>query len=97
MGVVRRGVCWRSSDGWVGSAAGSIGWQLVWTRPRYQTLRAAIDWSYALLGDQERPSCSSAWQTDITEAHIEGPIEPGVSFSLEQFRLPRDLHRVRGD
>ena len=26
-------VCWRSSDGWVGSAAGSIGWQLVWTRP----------------------------------------------------------------
>jgi hypothetical protein len=84
--------------GWVGRFG--CGFYRVAARldsPRHQTLRAAIDWSYALLGDQESPSCSSAWQTDITEAHIEGPIEPGVSFSLEQFRLPRDLHRVRGD
>jgi Polyketide cyclase / dehydrase and lipid transport len=28
------------------------------------------------------------WQTDITEAHIEGPMEPGVSFSWSSFGFP---------
>lgn len=30
----------------------------------------------------------TSWQTDITEARIEGPMEPGVSFSWSSFGFP---------
>jgi hypothetical protein len=30
----------------------------------------------------------TTWQTDITEAHIEGRIEPGVSFNWSSFGFP---------
>ena len=48
-------------------------------------IQAAVDTVWRLHTDV---NAWTAWQMDITEAHIEGRMEPGVSFSWSSFGFP---------
>jgi uncharacterized protein YndB with AHSA1/START domain len=48
-------------------------------------IRAPVDEVWRLHTDV---NAWTTWQTDITEAHLDGPMEPGTSFSWSSFDFP---------